>query len=332
MLVEELMTKNLLSAIFATSTVSAGVNFPARTVVIPYSDRFNGQYFDSLTATELAQMTGRAGRRGLDLIGFAIVIPGPFMDLKLMNSLFNSPPDPVKSRLQINFSMVLNLLNAFEPSDIPLLLARSFAAWQRVHKHTNENLQRAVIAMWEDFKHHMDFLQSVDLIDSAGHLTYWGSMTTTLRLEHPLVLYAAVRWEGLPSDPKLLAAILGALLDEKPRNLIGHAEPYLSSKTLSDSLKKLTKAINPMIQKLDSQGFPCPNTPAFSSALAVYHWAQFKDIDKAASLLGRDLGDFVRLILLVSEHLNQLTSLKGQKILAETALEARKIILQEPVI
>jgi superfamily II RNA helicase len=88
LLVEELMSRGLLSAIFATSTVSAGVNFPARTVVIPQSDRFDGALFKGLTATELAQMTGRAGRRGQDLIGFAVLIPGRYMDLAYMSQLF----------------------------------------------------------------------------------------------------------------------------------------------------------------------------------------------------------------------------------------------------
>ncbi len=71
------MSRGLLSAIFATSTVSAGVNFPARTVVIRQSDRFDGQGFSDLSATEFTQMTGRAGRRGRDKIGFALAIPGP---------------------------------------------------------------------------------------------------------------------------------------------------------------------------------------------------------------------------------------------------------------
>jgi ATP-dependent RNA helicase HelY len=68
---EVLMSEGLLDAIFATSTVAAGVDFPARTVAFFNSDRFNGREFMPLDATELQQMTGRAGRRGKDRIGFA---------------------------------------------------------------------------------------------------------------------------------------------------------------------------------------------------------------------------------------------------------------------
>ena len=74
-LIEKMMVRGYLDAIFSTSTVAAGVNFPARTVVLVQSDRFDGREFSNLTATELHQMTGRAGRRGKDNIGFALVVP-----------------------------------------------------------------------------------------------------------------------------------------------------------------------------------------------------------------------------------------------------------------
>ena len=131
MVVEQLMQAGLLQAIFSTSTVAAGVNFPARTVVICQSDRFNGREFLDLTATELLQMTGRAGRRGMDRIGFALVAPGPFLNPALIHSLFNAPPDPVQSRIQINFSMALNLLMSHRPDQIRTLLDRSLAAYQQ---------------------------------------------------------------------------------------------------------------------------------------------------------------------------------------------------------
>ena len=131
LLVETLMQKGLLKALFSTSTVAAGVNFPARTVVIGQSDRFNGRDFSKLSAGELAQMTGRAGRRGMDNIGFCLLLPGPYQDLPFMARLFDARPDPIKSQLQINFSMVLNLLLSHKPQGIRQLLALSLAAWQK---------------------------------------------------------------------------------------------------------------------------------------------------------------------------------------------------------
>jgi superfamily II RNA helicase len=75
-----MMQAGYVDAIFSTSTIAAGVNFPARTVVIFQSDRFNGKGFVALGATDLLQMTGRAGRRGMDEIGFVLVVPGQHQD------------------------------------------------------------------------------------------------------------------------------------------------------------------------------------------------------------------------------------------------------------
>ncbi len=117
-LVEQMMLKGHLEAIFATSTVAGGVNFPARTVVLIQSDRFNGKEFQELSATDLQQMIGRAGRRGKDLVGFALVVPGPYQDPGLILRRFSSPPDPIESQLRINFSMVLNLLPSHLPEEV----------------------------------------------------------------------------------------------------------------------------------------------------------------------------------------------------------------------
>jgi len=129
-LIERMMVRGYLEAIFSTSTVAAGVNFPARTVVLVQSDRFDGHEFSNLTATELHQMTGRAGRRGKDNIGFALVVPGSHQDPQLIAELKDSPPEPLMSQIHINFSMSLNLLLSHTPGEVKDLLSRSFASHQ----------------------------------------------------------------------------------------------------------------------------------------------------------------------------------------------------------
>jgi superfamily II RNA helicase len=110
LLIEKMMVLGHLEVIFSTSTVAAGVNFPARTVVLVQSDRFNGRTFVDMTATDLHQMTGRAGRRGMDNAGFTLVVPGRFLNIGLVKELVFSEPEPCKSRIAVNFSMTLNLL------------------------------------------------------------------------------------------------------------------------------------------------------------------------------------------------------------------------------
>jgi superfamily II RNA helicase len=134
-LVETLMKEGKLDAIFSTSTVAAGVNFPARTVVLSQSDRFNGRQFVPLNATDLLQMTGRAGRRGMDKVGFVVILPGPYQDPELIFSLLHSSPERISSQIHITFSMVLNLLLSHGPEQIRELLARSFATYQNLQEH-----------------------------------------------------------------------------------------------------------------------------------------------------------------------------------------------------
>jgi ATP-dependent RNA helicase HelY len=129
LVIEHLMTEGLLDAVFATSTVAAGVNFPARSVVFLNSDRYNGHKFVPLNSTEFHQTTGRAGRRGKDRIGFAVIIPGKFMDVRLIADLCTTAPEDVLSQIKVDFSMVLNLLLSHSPDEIKGIFERSFATY-----------------------------------------------------------------------------------------------------------------------------------------------------------------------------------------------------------
>lgn len=130
LMIERLMNAGQVDVIFSTSTVAAGVDFPARTVVVVQSDRFDGQRFVPLGATELQQMSGRAGRRGRDTVGFALFLPGAHQDIARMARLMRSKPEGIESQIQVNFSMALNLLMSHRPAEIRYLLDRSLAAYQ----------------------------------------------------------------------------------------------------------------------------------------------------------------------------------------------------------
>jgi len=93
LLIEKMMSSGLLNAIFATSTVAAGVDFPARTVVISNADTRGNDGWRPLQASELQQMTGRAGRRGKDNVGFVVLAPSNFQNPPKIAQLLKSPPD-----------------------------------------------------------------------------------------------------------------------------------------------------------------------------------------------------------------------------------------------
>ncbi|HEU4683268.1 MAG TPA: helicase-related protein [Nitrospira sp.] len=128
--VEELMRHGCLDAVFATTTLAAGVDFPARTVIITQSSIRKARDFTDLSIGEVQQIAGRAGRRGKDLVGFAIVAPSPYIDLTVITKGLTGNPEPINSQFVITYPMVLNLLKAHPLDQIQSILAKSFAQFQ----------------------------------------------------------------------------------------------------------------------------------------------------------------------------------------------------------
>ena len=128
MVIEKLMSAGLLDAIFATATVAAGVDFPARTVVLTVADARTGSGWRQLSASELQQMTGRAGRRGRDNVGFVIAAPGLHQDPQRIAELLRAQPDPLISQFRATYTTLLNLLDAFGNfAQVREIAERSFA-------------------------------------------------------------------------------------------------------------------------------------------------------------------------------------------------------------
>ncbi len=343
--VETLMAKGLLHAMFATSTVAAGVNFPARSVVILNSDRFNGMDFLPLSPSEFAQMTGRAGRRGKDNIGFALVLPGKYMDVPYVGSLIHSPPLNVDSQIRINFSMVLNLLLSHDPDQIKILLEKSFAAYllsmssgkkgtRKENKSrllSNKKYGRHLEYLWEDFLDHMDFLAEQGFVTEKGELTPDGLWASKLRIDTPLMVAQSIRENLLPDeDPALLAAIMGAFVNEKE-----FRDDPLYQATLPKKLKEtfldLRKGLKPFALEMLKKGFPAPNL-FIQPCNMLYAWAHDLPWDELMDHTDYPEGDFARLTLRTAENLRQLSSLEEDfPRLGATARQAAHLILKEPV-
>src|SRR3989440_6775298 len=147
LVIEKMMSAGLLDAIFATATVAAGVDFPARTVVVTVADRRSARGWQSLTASELQQMTGRAGRRGKDRVGFIIAAPGPHQNPQRIAELLGARPDDLESQFRATYTSLLNLLDAFGNfAQVRAIAEKSFAfrnLLPRIHqleqsRHQNE--------------------------------------------------------------------------------------------------------------------------------------------------------------------------------------------------
>ncbi|HVI73008.1 MAG TPA: hypothetical protein VM656_16170, partial [Pyrinomonadaceae bacterium] len=135
LVIEKLMSAGLLDAIFATATVAAGVDFPARSVVLTGADARTGSGWRPLSASELQQMTGRAGRRGRDNVGFVVAAPGLHQDPERIAQLLKAPPDPLVSQFRATYTTLLNLLDAYGSfASVREIAERSFAYRDFAHR------------------------------------------------------------------------------------------------------------------------------------------------------------------------------------------------------
>ena len=128
--VEELFTAGLVKAVFATETLALGINMPARTVVLEKLDKWNGEAHVALTPGEYTQLTGRAGRRGIDVEGHAVVLWQPGLDPGAVAGLAGTRTYPLNSSFRPSYNMAVNLTAQVGRTRAAALLESSFAQFQ----------------------------------------------------------------------------------------------------------------------------------------------------------------------------------------------------------
>ncbi|MGD0554588.1 MAG: DEAD/DEAH box helicase [Streptosporangiaceae bacterium] len=128
--VEDLFSAGLVRAVFATETLALGINMPARTVVMERLDKWNGETHADLTAGEYTQLTGRAGRRGIDVEGHAVVLWQPGMDPSAVAGLAGTRTYPLNSSFRPSYNMAVNLTGRAGRAKAAALLESSFAQFQ----------------------------------------------------------------------------------------------------------------------------------------------------------------------------------------------------------
>ncbi len=333
LLLETLMTEGLLDAVFATSTVAAGVNFPARTVVFLNSDRFNGVEFIPLSPTEFHQMTGRAGRRGMDRIGFALAVPGKFMDIRWVAKLIGAEPIPVLSRIRINFSMVLNLLLSNTPDQIRGLLEHSFATYLLMVKGRKRGalLEQGSHDLWKDFLRHLHFLQEKGFVSKNASLTADGRWASRLRIDQPLLVAEGLRLKVMPdSDPVMLAALIAAFVND--REVDDRMGKRNVPKRLLKAFLKIRRGLGAFADDLTRDGFEVRSL-FLKPAAAINAWASGYPWDRVHTTYDMEEGDLAMLILRTADNLRHIHALSEDfPQVSATAAEAIDMILRDPVV
>ena len=128
-LIEELFQQGLIKVVFATETLAAGINMPARTTVISALSKRTERGHRPLMGSEFLQMAGRAGRRGLDTQGYVVTVQSRFEGVREAGQLATSPADPLVSQFTPSYGMVLNLLQRYDLAKAKELVERSFGRY-----------------------------------------------------------------------------------------------------------------------------------------------------------------------------------------------------------
>ncbi|MFZ0141484.1 MAG: DEAD/DEAH box helicase, partial [Aeromicrobium sp.] len=128
--VEQLFSAGLVKVVFATETLALGINMPARTVVIERLSKWNGESHVDVTPGEYTQLTGRAGRRGIDIEGHGVVLWQPGLDPRQVGGLASTRTYPLNSSFQPSYNMAVNLVGQVGREHARELLEQSFAQFQ----------------------------------------------------------------------------------------------------------------------------------------------------------------------------------------------------------
>ncbi|MBM5784519.1 MAG: DEAD/DEAH box helicase [Cyanobacteria bacterium K_DeepCast_35m_m1_288] len=164
-LIEELFQQGLVKVVFATETLAAGINMPARSTVISALSKRTERGHRPLMGSEFLQMAGRAGRRGLDTQGYVVTVQSRFEGVREAGQLATAPSDPLVSQFTPSYGMVLNLLQRYDLTKAKELVERSFGRYlatldlaydeariAELREQLSHLSDEAVEVAWDDFE------------------------------------------------------------------------------------------------------------------------------------------------------------------------------------
>ena len=318
--IEELFSLGLLKLVFATETLAVGVNLPARSVVIEKLTKFNGESHELLKPSQFTQLTGRAGRRGIDVEGHSFTCWSPFVPFNEVADLLTSKEFALISAFTPTYNMLANLLSTRSESEAAELLANSFAQFQWVRN--TRNMDSGLI---QEVQFRRNVLEATGLADGWS-LTETGMPLTKIFNESDLLVTRAISdgiLDGLP--PEELAALVSCFIFRSRGKEKRGKKSRESENFINESIKELM-LLNDEIERIEVGFGIQPNTPPDPGfAKVVFDWVSGRTLSE---VLTKELtgGEFVRNIRLSVDLLKQISNVAAP----ETAkLSLRTVELME---
>jgi ATP-dependent RNA helicase HelY len=227
--VEEAFAAGLVKVVFATETLALGINMPARSVVIEKLSKFTGERHEFLTPGEYTQLTGRAGRRGIDELGYAVVCWSPFVPFDQVAALAARRTDALRSSFRPTYNMAANLVRRYDASTAHRLLNLSFAQF---------HADRDVVALERQLARNVDTLARARETARSD----LGDVDEYRRLQHELDALRKGRGAGRQVEEALLALVPGDVILHRRRGgrlvVLSHDHGRASPRVLALSVSR----------------------------------------------------------------------------------------------
>jgi superfamily II RNA helicase len=320
--VEALFGAAIVKVVFATETLALGVNMPARSVVIEALSKFSGAGHEDLTAGNYTQLTGRAGRRGIDRIGHAAVLWSPYHTFAEVSALASARSRALRSSFRPTYNMAVNLVRRYAPDDAYRLVHSSFAQYL-----SEAPLTRQLDAV-------------IDLLGDRGYLAGWRVTATGERLAgiyHDCdLLVAEAVGAGLLGglDAPNLAAVVSLFTFESRRAAPPADLPNARLEGRATDLDGLARDLRDA-----ERARHLPQTRLLDAGFArlAYEWARGAELRHLVSPPGRPArrgaatvsgGDFVRNMKTLVDLLRQLALTEAGSRLGSVAARAADQLLR----
>lgn len=310
---EQLFCDGLVKLVFATETLALGINMPARTVVIDQLTKFTGERHELMLPGEFTQLTGRAGRRGIDTVGHGVVLHSPYVSFERVAAIADLGSHPLRSSFRPTYNMVVNLIANYPRGRAEQLLEASFAQFQqrRSRRMPRTKDRKGAGTRPGNLPSLVSrFHRARRLLEHRGHLSGWslkapGEALRAVYNESDFLLIETVRAGYLSGlSPAELAALVSVFVYE-PRREAGAEDAWPT-----DRLRQRWEGIIELWKRhtVAEQRYRLPVTrqPQAGFGHLAYAWARHFELEDLLEDVALAPGDFVRNARQVLDVLRQL--------------------------
>ena len=306
--VESCFSAGLLKVVFATETLALGINMPARTVVVERFAKFRGSETSPLTSGEYQQLTGRAGRRGIDTVGHAMILYSAATTFTTVARIAAARPPDLRSSFHPTYNLAVNLVRRWSEEEAHDLLRSSYGQWQA---------SSGSVSLPAQLDRRLAVLGSRGYVD-GWRLTDTGAALAAIYHECDLLVAEGLGqglFDGL--SPARLAGVVSGLTFEARRR---EDEPPLPRDRISaERLAALAELAQGLRAEERRHGLPRTRRPDPGLARSVTRWAEGGLLSSVLADCEVAPGDFVRNVRQLIDLLRQLAQVAPSPPTAEAA-------------